>query len=68
MEEDYVIFVEIVEEYFITELIGLEEGELRGIVGGKGEGEKVRLLMAKASLYYSYALLQHPVEGTRCTM
>ncbi len=71
MEEDYTVFVEMVEEYFITELIPLEQHQLEEIIRGARVDEEDergwRVVMATASLYYSFSLLKHPVMGTHLT-
>jgi hypothetical protein len=69
VEDDSVIFLEILEEYFITELVDITPADLLGIVSRSLEeeedGEKrLRVAMAAASLYFSYSLLRSPVMGT----
>lgn len=68
-EEESLLLMEIVEEYLLTELMDLAAEEVRNIIGraigeAQSEDKRVRVVLASASLYFSFALLKHHSIGT----
>lgn len=67
LQTNLVCFIGILEEYVITELYELSPNDLHELVvtSIKMVGEdRPQVLLACASLYFSYCLLKGPIAGT----
>lgn len=73
LEDNPIIFLEILEEYLITELVDMTPNELLNIVQKcledvESEERRFRVILAGGSLYYSFSLLKGPVMGTNISI